>query len=66
MYVSRIAGHCGLDAWKQNSEIVHAVSNDPEGPYTYESTLLPYFAHGPSVRVLPNGSFMLMHLGCGK
>ena len=28
--------------------------------------MLPYFAHGPSVRVLPDGKgYFMMHLGCG-
>jgi hypothetical protein len=26
MMVSRFKGHCGLNAWQQNSEIIHAVS----------------------------------------
>lgn len=66
MFVSRMAGSCGLKTWCVNSEIVHATSNDPEGPYTYNSTVLPYFAHGPSVRRLQDGSYLLMHLGCGQ
>mmetsp|Transcript_11041 Transcript_11041/g.22001 ORF Transcript_11041/g.22001 Transcript_11041/m.22001 type:complete len:391 (+) Transcript_11041:43-1215(+) len=65
MFVSRLAGHCGLNAWAHNSEVVRATSNDPEGPFEYAETVLPFFAHGPSVRQMPDGSFMLMHLGCG-
>ena len=64
MFVSRMAGHCGLNAWQQNSEIIHATSVDPVGPYLYNRTLLPTFAHGPSVRKTSDG-YMLMHLGCG-
>lgn len=64
MYVSRMAGHCGLNAWQQNSELIHATSTDPVGPYVYNSTVLPHFAHGPSVRKTPDG-YMMMHLGCG-
>eukprot|EP01046_Picozoa_sp_COSAG06_P013101 COSAG06_NODE_784_length_12328_cov_4.921416_18_plen_98_part_00 len=26
MYLSRMAGHCGLNAWQQNSELIHATS----------------------------------------
>ena len=46
MYASRMAGHCGLNTWAWNSELVRATSTDPVGPYTYQETLLPYFAHG--------------------
>merc|ERR1712086_466670 len=66
MFVSRMAGHCGLNSWQQNSEIVHATSTDPEGPYTYNQTVLPHFAHGPKVRALKDDTYLMMHLGCGK
>jgi len=66
MFVSRMGSHCGLDSWQSNSEIIHATSYDPEGPYVYNSTVLPYFAHGPSVREMPGGNgYFMMHLGCG-
>ena len=64
MYVSRMAGHCGLNAWQQASEIIHATSIDPVGPYVYNETIMGVFAHGPSVRATPKG-YMMMHLGCG-
>ena len=54
MYPSRMAGHCGLNAWFANSAIVHAVSDTPLGPYAYSSTVIQPFAHeGPP----------LLHLG---
>lgn len=65
MFASRFAGHCGLHSWLHNSEVIRATSVDPEGPYEYAETVLPVFAHGPSVRRMPDGSFILMHLGCG-
>ena len=66
MWVSRMGGHCGLGQWQSDSEIVHATSTDPVGPYTMVDKVLPYFAHGPSVRVLPDGKgYFMMHLGCG-
>eukprot|EP01050_Picozoa_sp_SAG11_P016574 SAG11_NODE_2279_length_3579_cov_6.588506_1_plen_344_part_00 len=64
MMVSRFKGHCGLNSWQQNSEIIHATSEDPEGPYTFNTTILPVFAHGPSVRKTSSG-YLMMHLGCG-
>lgn len=65
LFASRMAFGCGLSEWSQNSEIVHATSSDAEGPYTINSTVVPHFAHGPSLRRLIGGGFVLMHLGCG-
>jgi hypothetical protein len=65
MFVSRMAGHCGLNSWQENSEIVHATATDAEGPYSYHSTVMSYFAHGPSVRAY-GGGYLMMHLGCGR
>jgi hypothetical protein len=64
MFVSRMAGNCGLNSWQQNSEMIHAISTDPQGPYKYNSTILPHFAHGPKIRKINDG-FLIMHLGCG-
>lgn len=66
MFVSRFTNSCGLNAWQQNSEIIRAEANDPIGPYKMVETILPVFAHGPSVRKLKNGSYVMMHLGCGR
>lgn len=67
MFVSRMVKGGGLDTWTTNSEIIHATSEDPEGPYSYNETILGAFAHGPSVRSLGQGKgFMMMHLGCGR
>lgn len=66
LFASRMVFGCGLTEWSENSEIVHATSSDAEGPYTVNSTVVPHFAHGPSVRRLGSGGgFVLMHLGCG-
>jgi len=66
MYVSRMAGHCGLRSWTSNSEVVHATSLDPEGPYVFAEVVVPHFAHGPKVRRLADGRFLMMYLGCGE
>ena len=51
MFAARIGGRCGLGAWASNSEIVRAESRaGPSGPFAYVETVVPYFAHGPSVR----------------
>ena len=64
MFASRMVGHCGLDEWGSNSEVIHATSLDGEGPYVVNRTVVPHFAHGPEIRRAATG-FVLMHLGCG-
>jgi len=64
MYVSRMSGFCGLNCWEGNSEIAHAVSNTPLGPFTFSEIVLPQFAHGPTIHQLDDGTLVLFHLGC--
>jgi len=66
MFVSRMSGGCGLDCWQGNSEIAHAVSPDPLGPFTFQEVILPFFAHGPTIHQLSDGTFLLLHLGCSS
>jgi len=64
MMVARMADGCGLNCWEGNSEIAHAVSADPLGPFVFQEIVLPYFAHGPTIHQTPDGTFVLFHLGC--
>ena len=60
MGLKSMAFGCGLSEWSENSEIVHATSSDAEGPYTINSTVVPHFAHGPSLRQLVGGGWHRM------
>lgn len=31
----------GLGAWESNSEVIHAISDRPEGPFRMQSVVLP-------------------------
>ena len=64
MYLSRMSESCGLTSWATNSEIIHAVSSTIEGPYSYSDTVLPRFAHNPTIHFV-DGSYLLFHIGCG-
>jgi len=67
MFVSRMSHHCGLSAWKTNSEIVQAVATSPTGPYVQRgSAVLGRFAHNPSIHASKSGAIFLFHIGCGK
>ena len=58
--------------WLTNSSIVHAVADDPEGPYTLIDTILPNrgedfwdgrMTHNPSVYRTSDGGFALFYTG---
>jgi len=64
MYFSRMSGFCGLNCWQGNSEIAHATADTPLGPFTLADVILPYFAHGPTIHQLDDGTMILFRLGC--
>ena len=69
MFASYITEHCGLQAWKTNSEIVHLVSENPLGPFLpveHAPRVVPRFAHNPTIKKNENGSYLLFHIGCGS
>jgi hypothetical protein len=35
---------CGIHAWSSNAKVIHAVSDQPEGPYVYADDTLPVLA----------------------
>ncbi len=58
--------------WLFNSEIIHSVSDTPEGPYHFQNVVLPrrgreYFdgmnTHNPCIRYY-DGKFYLYYMGC--
>ena len=66
MYSARFAHACGLNSWWCNSEVVHAESALPDGPYRTvgEPVVLP-FAHNPAVTVAADGTVVVYHIGSG-
>jgi hypothetical protein len=53
MFVSEISHGCSLDYWTSNSQIAHAVSEGPAGPYRKVATALNAWAHEPQLVVNP-------------
>lgn len=41
LFYSRWPKECGFNAWVTHSEIAHAASDNPLGPYTHQDTALP-------------------------
>lgn len=63
LYVAFMVEHCSLSAWVSNSIVIHAVSNDPLGPFTYSDVALPLWHHNPQISQAPDGTFLLMSIG---
>ena len=53
MFASSFAHGCGLMNWQGNSEIIHATSTNPAGPYRFHDVALPSLAHNPEVTQHP-------------
>lgn len=57
LFAADFANHCGLDSWQHNSQITHAVSKKPEGPFAAQDVVLAPFAHNPTVHSNPDGTY---------
>ncbi len=71
MFADRWAKELGFHAWVTNSEVVHAVSDTPEGPYSFVDVALPvrgkeYFdglvTHNPRILYF-KGTYYLYYFG---
>jgi len=71
MYASRWPKKLSMRAWVTNSEIVVAVSDEPEGPYEFEKVILPsrgkahwdgMMTHNPNIHY-HNGQYILFYIG---
>jgi len=60
---SSITRHCLLSQFSTNSQSIHAVSQKPEGPYTFQNIALPPFHHSTTVISHPDGGFLLFTIG---
>jgi hypothetical protein len=44
---------CGLGGWTSSSQVAHAVSQSPSGPYKRQELVLPREHHNPTLKVSP-------------
>ena len=65
LYVSEMAGHCGLATWGTNSFIRHAVSETVDGILAPRETVLPAWGHNAMPWVTPDGDIAVWHIGNG-
>eukprot|EP01044_Picomonas_judraskeda_P015440 COSAG03_NODE_2588_length_2615_cov_7.356518_3_plen_412_part_00 len=65
---AQMANHCPLGSWTSNSIVARSVSTtgSPDGPYAFAEELLPPFAHNPSVRKAPDGTYVIFFIGGWK
>jgi len=63
MYASHMVGGCGLDEWTTNSEVLHAVAEQPGGPYEARDVVLPTWAHDTNAIVAPTGEIVIFVTG---
>ena len=62
---AQMANHCPLGSWTSNSIVARSVSTtaSPLGPYAFVEELLPPFAHNPTVRKAPDGTYFIFFIG---
>ena len=65
-HAAEMLAGCGISAWTHNSQSVHYTSPTPLGPFTRQGVTQSRFSHNPSATVLPDGSWLLYHLGLGS
>ena len=56
---------CGLGCWGTNSQIAHAVSTSPLGPFVKKDVVAPPFRHTPTLNKVPGGPYVIVSIGNG-
>jgi hypothetical protein len=60
MWAAEMVRHCGINAWTENSRIVHATSSTAGGKYTRRGQVFGVFSHEPNaVRDPDTGEWVL-------
>ncbi|MCT4644010.1 MAG: glycoside hydrolase family protein [Carboxylicivirga sp.] len=62
-FITTFCNNCGVNTWKHNSEIIHATSKHPLGPFQPQETVVEAMGHNPSIRRASNGKYVLYYIG---
>lgn len=63
LFVTEIAGNCGMCTWSRMSQIAHVTSDAAEGPYRRVETVVPTQAHNAYYAYSePDGMHLLYHI----
>jgi hypothetical protein len=61
-FVDVVTNGCTLNEWASNSEVWHAVSSTPLGPFERKELVLPSFASNPQLTRAPDGTYVAVTL----
>jgi hypothetical protein len=66
LFVTEIAGHCGLSEWGQQSTVVAATASSPAGPFERQRVAIDYQAHNPYYAYdASTKTHVIFHIGDG-
>jgi len=63
MFASEFINECGLMSWETNSQVIHATSSKPQGPFVVKNIALPTEHHNPTIRRAVDGTYLLFCIG---
>ena len=63
LFAASFVGGCGLDGWIRNGVAIHAVADQPAGPFSFHDVALPVFQHNPHAIKHPDGTYLLFGIG---
>jgi len=63
LFAAAFTNNCGLNAWKSNSEVIHAVSLNPLGPFVYLDVVASVWNHNPQIVRHTDGTYLLFTIG---
>eukprot|EP01049_Picozoa_sp_SAG25_P001744 SAG25_NODE_83_length_16558_cov_10.239307_2_plen_397_part_00 len=67
LFATEISRRCPLILFMNNSAVVRAESDAPQGPYIHKQTILPPFHHNPQVfGPTPDGYYLIFSIGNDK
>ena len=61
MFAAMMLNQCGINAWLQNSVVLHAVSATATGSYSPRQIVAPVFSHEPIAAIAPTGETVLFY-----
>ena len=70
LFYSRWPRKDGMSAWVTSSEVAHAISDSPFGPFQFKDVTLPHrgaeywdgmYTHNPTVSHMPDGRFLMVY-----
>lgn len=61
MWAAEMSNGTGIKSWITNSQVVHAVAEDPNRPFAFtrKDVVWPVFAHEPTVSRAPTGEYVM-------